>query len=498
MACHLLVTGAPRAWAASDTLAPTVTGFTVSPTTIDTSLGPQTIEASIQVMDDLSGFTMVGWPHASTASAVATFRSPAGGIARVAFSPHQRVSGDHLDGVYAGQTTLPRYSHAGTWSLQDLVVTDIVGNRRVLGLGQVEALGSSTRFTVTGLEDRTPPELVSLSIGPAEVDSESERQFFPMTVHLKDTISGLDPDPAFPVSTYASATFVGPSRRQNAYAMFLKSNRVTGDKFDGVYTNFVALPPYAESGTWVLNGLAIVDAAGNQRTISTAEIINLGLPYQFTVENPVGGPGDSTPPQLAGLALSPARIPSTESGSSIAITAHLSDDLSGFYVPSSGYTGPTRASASFASPSKVQTAHVSFGFGDLNQVSGTPTDFTCTSYLALPRYSETGVWTVTSLNLTDVAGNSRFYLGVDLRQLGFPAAFAVGVAPSLKIDRQAEQLLVSWPTWATDFSLWGSGLVGPGSHWVPIGTDPVVLGETAIVAVPVSVGNRFFRLEAPP
>jgi hypothetical protein len=81
-----------------------------------------------------------------------------------------------------------------------------------------------------------------------------------------------------------------------------------------------------------------------------------------------------------------------------------------------------------------------------------------------------GIWSLDNLFLVDAAGNHQ------------------------RID----SLLLSWPAWAASFPLESQGNIGQPNTWAPVGLAPVVLGEDAVVAVPVSAGRKFYRLAEHP
>jgi hypothetical protein len=64
----------------------------------------------------------------------------------------------------------------------------------------------------------------------------------------------------------------------------------------------------------------------------------------------------------------------------------------------------------------------------------------------------------------------------------------------MRITRSGNSLFLSWPAWASDISLQSREDLGQSKNWVPIGFAPVVLGEDAVVAFPVSAGRQFYRL----
>jgi len=100
-------------------------------------------------------------------------------------------------------------------------------------------------------------------------------------------------------------------------------------------------------------------------------------------------------------------------------------------------------------------------------------------------------------SLTDAAGNNTRLESADLHQLGLPTQFAVGIAPTLKIARQADSLLISWPALASSFSLQSRDDFGQSIPWAPVGLSSVVFSEDAVVTVPASAGRKFYRLVEP-
>ena len=493
----LLATLAP-ATEMSDTTPPQLESLAIAPTVIDTSSNSQTILLTIRLTDDMSGLAAPAAPVPGTpfwANAQAYFTSPAGNgngpSVSVSFSPAMRMSGDELDGVYTNVLNVPRFSRTGNWTLIEFYVSDALGNHRQFGLAALRNLGFPTQFTVQGTEDQNPPDIVSASISPSTVDTSISNQPITITLHLQDDLAGIG-NPLGQVGySVSQISFVSPSGTQHAGTYFTTDQLAAGNPDDGIYTNTLWLPQFSEPGTWSLNSLMLVDAAGNERQIGLAEALNLGLSAEFTVQ----GTGDVTPPQLCSLDFSPRRIATDDSSQSIAVRVRLVDDMSGMSnsVP---YYSWGQASAMFQSPSKRQSASVSFGAW--NRAAGSNLDGVYSNTMILPHYSETGVWTLYYVSLMDAAGNSTNLDLAGLRQLGFPTEFAVGIAPSLTISRFPGSILLSWPAWASDFSLESRDDFDPSTPWTSAGLAPVVLGEDAIVTVPVFSGQRFYRLASQP
>jgi hypothetical protein len=479
----------------SDTTPPQLESLAISPTVIDTSSNSQTILLTVRLTDDLSGFAAPEPGAPFLAGAWAEFTSPAGDvdspILYVSFSPAMRVSGDDFDGIYTNALIVPRFSRTGNWTLLEFYVSDAVGNRRQMSLAELRRLGFPTQFTVQGIDDINPPDIVSASISPSTVDTSNSNQPITITLHLQDDLAGIG-TPGQVGYSMSQISFVSPSGTQYAGTYFTADQRAAGDAYDGVYTNTLWLPRFSEPGTWSLNSLMVVDAAGNERQIGLAEALDSGLPAEFTVQ----GTGDVTPPQLCSLDFSPKRITTDNSSQTIAVTVRLVDDMSGMSNSVPGYASWGYASAMFLSPSKSQSASVSFGAW--NRAAGSNLDGVYTNTMNLPQFSETGVWTLANVSLMDAAGNSTYLESADLSQLGFPTQFAVGIAPSLTITRFPSSILLSWPAWASDFSLQSRDGFDPSTPWIFAGLNPVVLGEDAVVTVPVFAGQRFYRLAGQP
>jgi hypothetical protein len=69
-------------------------------------------------------------------------------------------------------------------------------------------------------------------------------------------------------------------------------------------------------------------------------------------------------------------------------------------------------------------------------------------------------------------------------------------APSLSTRISGNNLVISWPASATGYALESSGALGTGATWTAVG-GAVQNGSNMEVTVPLSTGNRFFRLKKP-
>ena len=71
-------------------------------------------------------------------------------------------------------------------------------------------------------------------------------------------------------------------------------------------------------------------------------------------------------------------------------------------------------------------------------------------------------------------------------------------APTLKINRSDDTIILSWPLSATNFVLQGSdSLLSPSATWSNVLVTPNISGQENIVTLPLSGDTKFYRLQHP-
>lgn len=475
---------------AADTTPPQLVSLSLSATNLEVSDSNQTLTVVTRITDDLSGMSAPVPGVSSVASFSITFLSPSrnqqAGIGSIA---GQRASGNERDGVYTNQLVLPRYSESGLWTAQYANLRDAVGNARTLDYATFVRLGIPAEFNVTGTSDTTPPGFISFSFSPDSIDTSSSNRI-QFTARLKDDLSGIAPDTgSWDFFADSRAEFRSPSGRQGFSVTFRSSGRISGDAQDGVYTNSTLLPEFSEPGEWTLESLSARDAAGNQATMSSGRLLALGFPRSLTVT----GVGDTNAPHLAGFTLAPTNINTTHSAQSILVTAHVTDDLGGFGIPSP-FTGGGigGVSAVFTSPSGRQSAGI--GLGPQFPISGVVLATAFTNTMILPRYSETGLWLLQDMAVFDRAGNQHQLDLAAVRNLGLAFSFTVEEFPRLQITLSEGTAIISWPAHASDFTLQTSGSCSESAVWGDVLSPPLQIGEERVLASPLPPGQRFYRL----
>jgi hypothetical protein len=110
--------------------------------------------------------------------------------------------------------------------------------------------------------------------------------------------------------------------------------------------------------------------------------------------------GDTTPPQLHALTVTPAVVDTTPGPQSVTVTATITDDLSGVSSP---------VYVNFMSP-----VHGQFQHAYLVPAGGA----TYAGTITIPRYAENGVWTPVYFEFGDAAGNEVVLYAPSLAAMG--------------------------------------------------------------------------------
>ena len=127
-----------------DTKAPRATAMLLSTTSIDTANGPASITVTVRLTDDLVG--PAGDGYSSSPSQVRFVHTSSGQSIYAMFESSRRISGTATDGIYEYTMTLPRGAAQGTWTANNFLLVDQVGNMRWLDTQQMTAAGFTTSF----------------------------------------------------------------------------------------------------------------------------------------------------------------------------------------------------------------------------------------------------------------------------------------------------------------------------------------------------------------
>jgi hypothetical protein len=86
----------------------------------------------------------------------------------------------------------------------------------------------------------------------------------------------------------------------------------------------------------------------------------------------------------------------------------------------------------------------------------------------------------------DCVLNEGFYFG--------PNLLLLPPVPSLQVSALANQIVLSWPLWATNYVLEASSATGPGASWTTTTNAAAVSGQSLVATNPMSTPSAFYRL----
>jgi hypothetical protein len=266
--------------------------------------------------------------------------------------------------------------------------TDAVGNQTTRTVHYtVAALGGCSLAVLcqVGLGDITPPEVVGLTVEPLTVNTSSSAQEVEVVVHATDNLSG---------TAAVEVNLSNGTHWFSAPAQLAPSE----SGLDGEWTAKVTLPAYSAPGHYAIS-VGVIDAAGNSRTYSAAELGAMGLPNSVLQE----GSGTTTPPALLGLSVSGATVSTCTEAKAVTAVVEATDTESGVASVDMVLTGPSGQHV--VSPATL--------------VSGNDHQGRWSATLTIPAYAQSGPWLI-SVQSTDNAGNTQYLSAAQLSGLGLP------------------------------------------------------------------------------
>jgi hypothetical protein len=286
-----------------DTTAPQIVSFNLNPPSIDVPSGQQNVTITLGLTDDLSGvdFSLHGGSGASL-----VMQSPSGKQTQViANDRFTLVSGTNLNGVWQTTLTIPQFSEAGVWTLQRLLLEDVVGNFSILNASDLLARGLSSDLQVASSpSDVLPPQLSGLTIAPDHINTSTGSQTIVVTITATDNLSGVSFMPSFPFTTCflgdttnifkrVGVLLISPSGNQTRCLepdLGFGSgpiNQISGTPENGVWQGTVTFPQFSEAGIWKAS-LILKDAVENFVSFDTTTLASLGAQTDLViVQSPV-------------------------------------------------------------------------------------------------------------------------------------------------------------------------------------------------------------------
>jgi hypothetical protein len=139
-----------------DTEAPTITSFSITPVEVNTQSEDQTLTLEIGLTDDLAGVcisTDCGDFYIGSQTQVRI--QPLVGSQMWDFYDLVLAEGDHNDGVYTAELTLPAHSKEGIWEVTNVLLVDKFGNTHEMPASTLANLPGAEGITIVNTASAT-------------------------------------------------------------------------------------------------------------------------------------------------------------------------------------------------------------------------------------------------------------------------------------------------------------------------------------------------------
>lgn len=405
----------PTVMAQSDTQPPQLVGMSFSPSSVDVTSSAQTVTFTVRLTDNLAGLSLGSIGLRSPSG----LQNPSGSTGFV--SPT-----GILDRTFNVPVQIQRYSEPGTWTVSSVFLSDQAGNFVVLNTAALAAAGFPTTFDVTDANpDTVAPGIGSVLMTPNSVNVSSSPATVTVDINFTDSLSGFSVGSSVSLLDFVITSASG---QQSRYLNIRQWQMVSGTVNNGFWRASFDIPRYSEAGVWRVTSIRTRDATGNDRLFLAPDLAGFGQSIELLVAS---NPSDTTPPQLTGLAFTPAFINTSQAPQAVQTDVALMDDLSGVSFHRDTTLISNFRGILFRSPSGAQ-----FNFTNATPsstpVSGSPLNGTWRFNTNFVQFSEEGTWQVTA-HFIDSAGNVLNLSQAQVAALGIPHSIDV-IRPSLQPD----------------------------------------------------------------
>ena len=372
-----------------DTAAPAVKNLTVDVSPVDASDGASyKLTGTIELTDNLSGVSEaevdLNGPNFSFASGYTDF---------VDNGP----SAPQLDRTLTWTADIPANAPTGPWTF-DIYPYDNAGNGTDIPAASFPD-GVMKSVQVNGIPDSQPPTLApnGFDVG-STVDVTSGPADDVATFHVLDDGSGMGTfDPSDDAFNTGSVDMVIGRPGNSSDDRHFDAQVLGGSPTDTYLASRVHFSQFGDSGQWVVKSIQLADANGHR-----------GDPIDESTHTiTVTGLNDTAYPVLHSITTNLVGSDTNldHGAAHIAVSADITDDLSGVQFASFSLFGPQNSSGGFA---ELQYNNLT------NRWEGTAT---------IPQYSGVGTWTPGDLFVQDNANNFHDYNSNDLLSAGATPSF---------------------------------------------------------------------------
>jgi RTX calcium-binding nonapeptide repeat (4 copies) len=306
---------------------------------------------------------------------------------------------------WEGFLAVPAGSPLGVYTVESVEVVDTAGNVTTADHAWLGEEFDDDEFSVYEGPDTEPPSLESFSITPTVAASSDGPTEVSLVGHVTDAGSG--------VKSYWVAVTLPSHEPPWAFTDDRAGHQIAGTQVDGTDETVFELPEWSFPGIYEVSAIELEDFAGNKVELEGPELEALGFPTEFEVT----GPGDTTPPEIVDVSMSPTTIPAA--GGTVVTYVHVRDDLSGFGEwPDEGFSS---VSVSFAWP-RFEGILVTTGRAP-ELVSGNALDGTWKIETTFPATDPAGEYSLQYVGAYDRAENGGPMNQTELEAHGWEFAF---------------------------------------------------------------------------
>lgn len=361
----------------ADYFAPTLLAFDIVTPVVTISGSDQVAGFALTAMDNGSGVK-----HISV-----TLSSPSGQQVKAVLD---QPSGELMFYGHLETTPFSLYAQAGIWQVTELELMDAVGNVRLFGTADLEKRQLPTEVEVINANsDISTAELLGFTILTPVVDLADPDPKASFTVSVEDAPAGIQ---------RISVTLRSPSGGSFRWGEMVDDNHPTS--FNGQIDSN-GFDGYAETGTWIVSEVAIIDAANNALRLTTSQLSALGFDTAVEVGN---GLLDGDLPSLDDFQILTPKLYPADGQAKARYSVAASDAKSGIDAIEVMLVSPSGAEsmqAVFTSPGHPTSSQSELSTAVFSQIA------------------EAGVWQVSYIAVTDAANNRALYSSADLTALGF-------------------------------------------------------------------------------
>jgi hypothetical protein len=303
-----------------------------------------------------------------------------------------------------GSLAIPAGSPLGVYTVESVELVDAVGNSTLVEPPQFAEAFAEDEFSVYEGPDTEPPSLEGFSITPTVTETSAGPVKVSLDAQVADHGSGLK---------IAWVSVMLPAHEEPwGMTSSTTGRQIAGTQVDGTREAVFELAQWAYPGVYRVTEVELEDFAGNKVKLEAPELEALGFPTQFEAT----GAGDTTPPEILGVSVSPSTLPAE--GGTIDTYVHVRDDLSGFGEwPHEGFSDV------YVSYNWSHEGPIEEGGRGAELVSGNDLDGTWMIESTISAKAEPGDYPVSYVGAYDRAENGGPMLQAELEARGWDAGF---------------------------------------------------------------------------